>query len=313
MTDGSQTRLWDECAVSEPKLYKGSVWEAFIAQEAIALYSRDSGVPVLHGWVHERALLVGARETTLPQFEQAACMVAATGCRVVVRPFGGLAVPLDAGVLNVTLAIPGDISLDEAYRAFVVVAADALAGYGEVEVGEVAGSYCPGRFDLRLNGVKVAGVAQRRLSRVTMVSAFVNVYSETVDSRLDAVKAFYDRACENAEQTPAFVPRLRAGAVGDLRSLARIRDGRTDSARLAPVVVEGGVDAAVYRDRATDSGVPIDGDATTVVGVWSEFVRSAARSFQAVHSLPAISASGWEAARQRLTRGSSAREWDCDC
>ncbi|MHB1630176.1 MAG: lipoate--protein ligase family protein [Bacilli bacterium] len=197
-----------------PPVYRASVLLPFVEQEAHALFCRELGRPVLRVWAHERCLLLGARDASLPHAALAALEATKRGLPVAVRPFGGLAIPLDAGVANVTLMLPGAWSLDEAFTVLCNWLLRACEPYGPVSAGEVPGAYCPGRYDLSIAGVKFAGVAQRRITAVTAVSAFVNVVENGFD-REGVVEDFYRTAVGNST-APSFVPVLSRGTVGNL-------------------------------------------------------------------------------------------------
>ncbi len=185
--------------------------QAFVDQEALMLYSRATSIRLLHAWRHERGLLAGARDAALASWPQTVEGLCGQGFSVLVRPFGGSAVPIDHGVLNVTLIMPEEPPLDAAFRELAEWLVAALVDYGRVDIGEVAAGYCPGRYDLALGGKKISGIAQRRLRGVVAVSAFVNLYPVEY-SRTALVKSMY--AAESA-QTPA----IDLSVVSDLVTL----------------------------------------------------------------------------------------------
>ncbi len=207
-------------------VYGTSALLPFVEQEAQALFCRELGHPVLHVWAHERCLLLGARDASLPGASRAILEATERGLHVAVRPFGGLAIPLDSGVANVTLMLPGAWSLDEAFATLCDWLSRACAPYGPVSIGEVPGAYCPGRYDLSIAGVKFAGVAQRRIAAATAVSAFVNVIENGLD-REGVIDDFY-RTAAGISPAPSFVPVLTRGAVGNL--VARLNTGEVERA-----------------------------------------------------------------------------------
>ena len=86
---------------------------------------------------------------------------------VIVRATGGAPVPQFPGMLNLALAYRLDAdrpwSLDDGYRHLAQILIDALAQLGlTATIGEIADAFCPGRYDLSLDGRKIAGLAQRR-------------------------------------------------------------------------------------------------------------------------------------------------------
>lgn len=194
--------------------------EPLIEQEALALYARDQGMPILHAWVHNKAILLGSRDLQLPHAEEAIRALRDLGYWVMVRPFGGLAVPIDDGVLNVTLILPGEFFLEDCFLALSGLLSRALSSFGPLIVGEVAGGYCPGRYDLSVHGVKVVGIAQRRLAHVAMVSAFVNVVPVDAGDRMRSIEQYYAIAGRGLDTIPAFVPELIQTSVGNLQDFS---------------------------------------------------------------------------------------------
>ncbi|WP_181362868.1 lipoate--protein ligase family protein [Sulfoacidibacillus thermotolerans] len=207
-----------ELLISEAQpIYQASALLPLLEQEAIALFSRTLCLPVLHFWRHRHSLLLGSRDAALPFMEEAAQAFSENGIAVAVRPFGGLAVLLDPGVLNVSLILPQPPSLDDTFLLFAHWLQQSLRDFGEVVIGQVEGAYCNGRFDLAIEGLKFAGIAQRRIQDVAIVSAFVNVVdTDAFEKREPLVHAFYRQA---GRMDPAFahlIPPLRKGTVGNL-------------------------------------------------------------------------------------------------
>ena len=119
------------------------------------------------------ALIVPARISSLPGFAEAAAMSAARDWPVLVRATGGAPVPQFPGMLNIALAyrVAADRpwSIDDAYRHLATLLTDALKPLGlDAKTGEIADAFCPGRYDLSLDGRKIAGLAQRRKRAATI-------------------------------------------------------------------------------------------------------------------------------------------------
>lgn len=113
------------------------------------------------------ALIVPARVSSLPGFTAACANSAANNWPVLVRATGGAPVPQFPGMLNIALAyrIAADQpwSIDDAYRHLADLLGAALKPLGlAAATGEIADAFCPGRYDLSLQGRKIAGLAQRR-------------------------------------------------------------------------------------------------------------------------------------------------------
>jgi lipoate-protein ligase A len=123
-------------------------------------------------WRMTNALIVPARVASLPGFADASATSAARDWPVLVRATGGAPVAQFSGMLNIALAyrIAADQpwSIDDAYRHLAQILSGALEPLGLAAVtGEIADAFCPGRYDLSLQGRKIAGLAQRRKRAVS--------------------------------------------------------------------------------------------------------------------------------------------------
>lgn len=220
--------------VSDLGYFAGSVQAALILQEAFALTMAGDGEIAVCTWRHARALLVSARERRLPDFDAAVADVQAQGYTVCIRSFGGLAVPLDPGVVCVTACGPQEWGQHEAFSDLAALLAQAAARWCKAEVGEVPGAYCPGRFDIATGGRKWAGIAQRRVRGATLVSAFVNV--EPNPQRAAVVRAFYARACACAPP-PVLVRPERVGSLQEVATSGDAHAGVLASTDLLVAIV----------------------------------------------------------------------------
>lgn len=101
-----------------------------------------------------------------PQFEAACKAMDDAGMPVAVRLSGGGVVPQTAGVINLHLAYPiaARYPLEHAesqYLGLCELIASTLATYGLCATHQtVQGSFCDGRFNLAVDGKKIAGTAQ---------------------------------------------------------------------------------------------------------------------------------------------------------
>ncbi len=137
--------------------------------------------PLIHIWRHQRAFILGLRDRRLEHAHAAMELLNNQGYAVAVRNSGGAAVPLDKGVLNISLILPNRAGITKLHDDFAILAGliqetiSCIAGAVEVSVGEIAGAYCPGAFDLAINGRKFCGIAQRRQTGAYIVHAFIIV------------------------------------------------------------------------------------------------------------------------------------------
>ncbi|MDQ7248876.1 lipoate--protein ligase family protein [Dongia sedimenti] len=161
---------------------------------------------VLRLWRTSPCLVVTPLLAHRPEFAAAAEASAQRGWPVVVRRTGGGPVPQTAGTLNVSLAyaVPRERApgIDAAFRSFADAMLTALQRCGiTAEVGEIAGSCCPGRYDIAIGGRKIIGIAQRRRqgqkdgTLLAAVLVHAVVWAEgTLDPEIDRLEQFLEAA-----------------------------------------------------------------------------------------------------------------------
>jgi octanoyl-[GcvH]:protein N-octanoyltransferase len=136
----------------------------------------------------------GRAEVRRPGYSAAQGLARARGYVPVVRLGGGQAAIYDRDcvIAEVVRGQTGIIGgLDERYADLADLLTGALGVMGTpVQVGELPGEYCPGRFSLHLpEGPKVAGIAQRVVSGASLTTAVLVVNG---GERLrEAVRAIY--------------------------------------------------------------------------------------------------------------------------
>ena len=134
----------------------------------------------IHFWPTRPTVILGGVDTRLPDFNQAVTWLYEDQAILpVVRPAGGLAVVSDPNVLNLTLLMDTQnhaFTIDQAYEFIVALLQEMMDAHGvSLEVGEVATSYCPGKFDVSIRGRKVAGIAQRRIGHAVGIYLYMSI------------------------------------------------------------------------------------------------------------------------------------------
>ncbi|WP_209703653.1 lipoate--protein ligase family protein [Cohnella lubricantis] len=200
----------------------------FALDEWLGRCAGEGGPAVCHLWRHPSALILGSRDSRLPGAAAAAQQLEADGYDVVVRHSGGAAVPLDTGVLNVSLILPKTSSslsdFREDFEKMYTLIREALAGTGRrVDKGEIAGAYCPGDYDLSIDGLKFCGIAQRRQARATIVQAFI-VAEGSGQARARLVRAFYEEAASGIAK-PEDYPLVTEDSTASLGELLGLGHG----------------------------------------------------------------------------------------
>lgn len=195
---------------------------AFALDDWLCRRTGLGGPSICHLWRHPRALVLGTKDSRLPYAAKAMEKLEAGGRRTAVRHSGGAAVPLDPGVVNISLIFPKQsvtqMRYDDDFELMYRLVQEALRHTGkQVDKGEIRGAYCPGSYDLSIGGLKFCGIAQRRQTHAFIVHAFV-VAEGSGAERARLVRSFYDLAAEGADAGE--YPLVEADSTGSLEELA---------------------------------------------------------------------------------------------
>jgi octanoyl-[GcvH]:protein N-octanoyltransferase len=189
--------IWDRTQQPE----HNDILLPFAWDELLCRRVGEGGTPIVHMWRHPRAFVMGLRDSRLPYVWKANQWLEGQGYSTAVRNSGGAAVPLDLGVVNITLIMPkrqGHIDFRHDFETMYHLISEALhALTPDVAKGEIQGSYCPGDYDLSISGRKFCGIAQRRQAHAIAVQAFVVVRGAGKDKAALA-KDFYQIAVDGA-------------------------------------------------------------------------------------------------------------------
>ncbi|SFK39945.1 octanoyl-[GcvH]:protein N-octanoyltransferase [Marinilactibacillus piezotolerans] len=168
----------------------------FALTDAFIEYSVTVKQPILHFWSTDPLVLLGMMDTKLPFFEPALSVLSDAQYDYIVRNSGGLAVVSDPGVLNLSLIFPEEehrISIDEGYRRMHYLIEQAFKDYGKtINAIEIADSYCPGEYDLSVDGRKIAGIAQRRIKGGIAIMIYLSVNGDQA-KRGELIRKFYQK------------------------------------------------------------------------------------------------------------------------
>ncbi len=187
--------------------------------KAVASGTRQATVRI---WENPQCLVVTRKETRFPNFVGAKQELEQQGWPVIVRDSGGTAVPHHPGILNLSLILPQFHSprfdLDSIYLALCEPIIQALKVFGlNPDYGETPGSYCDGRFNLNIDGLKITGTAQRMMpatgnqeviSHGILAQAMLMVEADAAaDTRI--VNHFYNRAGMEKQFAPDVATSLK--------------------------------------------------------------------------------------------------------
>lgn len=166
------------------------------------------------------ALILGKLDRRLPAADRALKWAKDEAIPLVLRIAGGQAIVSDHGVLNISIlsAMPDDtISIAQGFDLMAKVVQEAFARvvecrYGEslpdlsAVIGAVPRSYCPGDYDLSVNGKKICGIAQRRVKNAIGLMGYVSIGGDQA-ARARLVREYYRRGEAN-ERFPASDPEV---------------------------------------------------------------------------------------------------------
>ena len=177
--------------------------------------------PTLRAWVHPATLVLGIQDTKLPNLEAGLQYLQENDYNRIVRNSGGLAVALDEGVLNISIIFPDTakgIDINRGYDAMWELIKLMFVDFDyDIEAREIVGSYCPGSYDLSIEGKKFAGISQRRIRKAVAVQIYLCV-SGSGSKRAALVKGFYEHAQYQASTKFVF-PDIQVNVMASLSEL----------------------------------------------------------------------------------------------
>lgn len=176
----------------------------------------------LHFWSTTDLVILGMMDTKLPHLADGLAVLKANKQPYIVRNSGGLAVASDKGVLNFSLIFPEEttdrITIDEGYDFMFRLIKETFKEYDKIiEAYEISDSYCPGDFDLSINGKKIAGIAQRRLKNGVAIMIYLSVTGDQ-NQRAQLLQEFYTAGLQN-EQVKWHFPKINPDVMGTLEEL----------------------------------------------------------------------------------------------
>lgn len=195
---------------------KRSPLESFAMDDTLChLVGQEMTNPTIRTWVHHEAVVLGIQDHRLPHIEQGMATLRANGYELIVRNSGGLAVVLDSGVLNISIVVGEQtpLSINAAFDVMVdFICALFPQVAHKIEAYEIIGSYCPGSYDLSIDGKKFAGISQRRMKNGIAVQIYVCVEGSGSE-RAELIREFYAAGLQGEEtkfQYPVITPHVMA-------------------------------------------------------------------------------------------------------
>lgn len=225
----------------EAKRFRSAA-EALSRQDRFEDSPFPPGRPSLLVWQAPRALLAAPGDTRLPGFEAAARDCAEAGWPVAARRAGGRVCPVSPGTLQLAISRPvaPGLTVETAYAEMVALIGALLARFGlAVEQGLCAEAFCPGRYDLAVQGRKIAGLAQawrRHGGEMVAITGASLIVDEDDAELAAAVNRFYRDIPDT--------PECRASAIASLSALTGRAIAAGDVAEMLSAMLSAGCEPA---------------------------------------------------------------------
>ncbi|WP_301107263.1 lipoate--protein ligase family protein [Sporosarcina sp.] len=203
-----------------------SALESFAMDDTLCqLVGQQKSVPVMRTWVHDKTIVLGIQDHRMPFIQQAIERIEQHGYQSIVRNSGGLAVVLDEGVLNISLIFSeqkSSIDIPVGYEAMLTFVKLLFPELGErIEAYEIVGSYCPGSYDLSVDGKKFAGISQRRLRSGVAVQVYLCIEGSGSE-RAAFIRDVYETGLQGTETKFAY-PEIRPEVMASLSEILDIQ------------------------------------------------------------------------------------------
>lgn len=200
--------------------------ESFAMDDTLCqLVGQLQSPPTVRTWVHDQTVVLGIQDHRLPFVQEGIQLLNNNGYRAIVRNSGGLAVLLDSGVLNISIIVSEQdetIHINSGYDVMVDFIKLLFPEAAEkIEAYEIVGSYCPGSYDLSINGKKFAGISQRRLRQGVAVQIYLCIEGSGSE-RAKLIKDFYDISLKK-EETKFAYPTIQPEVMASLSELVNER------------------------------------------------------------------------------------------
>lgn len=197
----------------------------FALTDSLLRYAGKYQKNILHFWPTSNLVILGMMDTKLPYFKDALAVIEQYAKPYIVRNSGGLAVVGDDGVLNFSLILPEDpqqkMAINTGYDYMLQLINDSLKQYGKTsQAYEIKDSYCPGDYDLSIDGKKFAGISQRRLKNGVAIMIYISVNGDQA-KRAELIRDFYQAGLKG-ETVKWHFPKVDPAAMATLEDLLHI-------------------------------------------------------------------------------------------
>lgn len=203
-------------------LINSSPLESFATDDTLCqLVGQLVSPPTIRTWVHNASVVLGIQDHRLPYVQQGMKLLEKRGYHPIVRNSGGLAVVLDEGILNISVVLSEQttaIGINDGYDVMVaLIKALFPEAADKIEAYEIVGSYCPGSYDLSIEGKKFAGISQRRLRQGVAVQIYLCIEGSGAE-RAALIRDFYAESLQG-EITKFTYPQILPDVMASLSEL----------------------------------------------------------------------------------------------
>lgn len=214
-------RFVDESIIAQNR----SALESFAADDTYChLVGQQLSIPTIRTWVHQETVVLGIQDHRLPYLSQANELLKNEGYQSIVRNSGGLAVVLDKGVLNISMILSEhdhSIDISAGYEIMLTFVRYLFPEAGDrIKAYEIEGSYCPGSYDLSIDGLKFAGISQRRLRQGIAVQVYLCIEGSG-SQRAELIRKLYETGLQG-ETTKFKYPNIKPEVMASLTELLGI-------------------------------------------------------------------------------------------
>jgi octanoyl-[GcvH]:protein N-octanoyltransferase len=228
-------RFWDQSMSGRSK----SALESFAADDMLCeLVGKGLSLPTIRTWVHENTVVLGIQDHRLPYITAGRDVIQEHGFQSIVRNSGELAVVLDSGVLNISIIVSEQnsaIDINAGYDIMVEFVRYLFPQIADrIEAYEIVGSYCPGSYDLSVEGKKFAGISQRRLRNGIAVQIYLCIEGSGTE-RAAIIRDFYEAGLQGAQTKfsyPVIMPEVMASISEILGESVTVQDTVIHAQRL---------------------------------------------------------------------------------
>ncbi len=212
---------------------------SFAIDDALAISVGSSISPItLRLWQHNKSVILGIPDSSLPFFKDGISHIYRQGFHPIIRNSGGLAVVLDDGVLNLSIILPNakKVSINDGYTLMYSLIKKLFRTYTtDIMAYEIVGSYCPGDFDLSINGKKFAGISQRRVRNGVAIQIYIDISGDS-QKKAFLMKEFYDISKKDVDTSFQY-PNINVDVMASLNELLALNLSVEDVIRKLKLLV----------------------------------------------------------------------------